>query len=113
MLLRRENAIRLEEKEKREKELLSQIIEEAEQYKVEFYKKREVTCENNKANNRDKEKVPFFLLLKLYANAFTFLEKIVTCPKQNRTERKCSFFFLLIVHELLGAKCGMLSLVGI
>ncbi|TYI86614.1 hypothetical protein E1A91_D04G077200v1 [Gossypium mustelinum] len=54
---RRENAIRLEEKEKREKELLSQIIEEADQYKVEFYKKREVTCENNKANNRDKEKI--------------------------------------------------------
>ncbi|TYH76365.1 hypothetical protein ES332_D04G080700v1 [Gossypium tomentosum] len=31
---RRENAIRLEEKEKREKELLSQIIEEADQYKI-------------------------------------------------------------------------------
>ncbi|PPR96327.1 hypothetical protein GOBAR_AA24340 [Gossypium barbadense] len=72
---RRENAIRLEEKDKREKELLSQIIEEADQYKVEFYKKREVTCENNKANNRDKEK-------------------------------------LLVVHELLGAKCRMHSFVG-
>ncbi|MBA0630412.1 hypothetical protein Godav_002518 [Gossypium davidsonii] len=55
--INKENAIRLEEKEKREKELLSQIIEEADQYKVEFYKKREVTCENNKANNRDKEKI--------------------------------------------------------
>ncbi|XVF24099.1 hypothetical protein REPUB_Repub13aG0098200 [Reevesia pubescens] len=54
---RRENAIRLEEKEKREKELLSQIIEEADQYKVEFYRKREVTCENNKANNREREKI--------------------------------------------------------
>ncbi|KAK6227823.1 Clathrin light chain - like 1 [Theobroma cacao] len=54
---RRENAIRLEEKEKREKELLSQIIEEAEQYKVEFYRKREATCESNKANNREREKI--------------------------------------------------------
>ncbi|XWS65863.1 hypothetical protein CRYUN_Cryun05aG0150400 [Craigia yunnanensis] len=54
---RRENAIRLEEKEKREKEVLSQIIEEADQYKVEFYRKREVTCENNKGNNREREKI--------------------------------------------------------
>ncbi|XP_022747392.1 clathrin light chain 2-like [Durio zibethinus] len=54
---RRENAIRLEEKEKREKELLSQILDEADQYKVEFYKKREVTCENNKADNREREKI--------------------------------------------------------
>ncbi|KAL4378640.1 hypothetical protein GQ457_02G022250 [Hibiscus cannabinus] len=54
---RRENAIRLEEKEKREKELLSQIIEEADQFKVEFYKKIEVTCETNKASNREREKI--------------------------------------------------------
>ncbi|XP_057988619.1 clathrin light chain 2-like isoform X2 [Hevea brasiliensis] len=54
---RRENAIRLEEKEKREKELLSQMIEEAGEYKVEFYRKREVTCENNKVTNREKEKI--------------------------------------------------------
>lgn len=53
----RENAIRLEEKEKKEKEMLNQIIEEAEEYKVEFYKKRIVSCENNKATNREKEKV--------------------------------------------------------
>ncbi|GMI69730.1 clathrin light chain 2 [Hibiscus trionum] len=54
---RRENAIRLEEKEKREKELLSKIIDEADEFKVEFYKKREVTCENNKASNREREKI--------------------------------------------------------
>ncbi|KAK6135801.1 hypothetical protein DH2020_030496 [Rehmannia glutinosa] len=36
---RRLNAIRLAEKEKREKELLSQIIVEAEEYKVEFHRK--------------------------------------------------------------------------
>ncbi|KAE8681235.1 Clathrin light chain 2 [Hibiscus syriacus] len=54
---RRENAIRLEEKEKKEKELLSQIIDEADQFKVEFYKKRELTCQNNKASNREREKI--------------------------------------------------------
>ncbi|KAH7548351.1 hypothetical protein ACOSQ2_032566 [Xanthoceras sorbifolium] len=51
----RENAIRLEEKEKKERAMLSQIIEEADEYKVEFYKKRVVTCQNNKANNRERE----------------------------------------------------------
>ena len=53
----RENAIRLEEKEKKEKELLSQIIDEADEYKVDFYQRQKVACENNKANNREKEKV--------------------------------------------------------
>ncbi|KAK8574499.1 hypothetical protein V6N13_034234 [Hibiscus sabdariffa] len=54
---RRENAVRLEEKEKREKELLTQIIEEGDHYKVEFYKKREVNCEDNKVTNREREKI--------------------------------------------------------
>ena len=53
----RENAIRLEEKEKREKELLNQIIEEADEYKREFYQKRQIACESNKASNKEKEKV--------------------------------------------------------
>ncbi|KAF2565919.1 hypothetical protein F2Q68_00024057 [Brassica cretica] len=53
---RRQNAIQLEEKEKREKELRNQIIEEANQFKEEFHKKRELACENNKAANREKEK---------------------------------------------------------
>ncbi|XP_020991355.1 clathrin light chain 2 [Arachis duranensis] len=48
---RRQNAIRLEEKEKKEKEMRMQIIEEADEYKVEFYKKREVNVENKKAIN--------------------------------------------------------------
>jgi hypothetical protein len=47
----------LEDKEKREKEALSQIIKEAEDYKVESYKKREIACENNKITKREKEKV--------------------------------------------------------
>jgi len=51
----------LEEKEKKEKEMRSQIIEEAGEYKVEFYRKREVNVENNKASNREREKVNFVL----------------------------------------------------
>ncbi|KAK3226159.1 hypothetical protein Dsin_006021 [Dipteronia sinensis] len=54
---RRQNAMRLEEKEKKEKEMLQEIIEEAEQYKAEFYRKRALAIENNKASNREKEKL--------------------------------------------------------
>ncbi|CAI9762223.1 unnamed protein product [Fraxinus pennsylvanica] len=54
---RRQNAIRQEEKEKREKDLLGQIIDEADEYKVEYYKKRQDTCATNIASNREKEKV--------------------------------------------------------
>lgn len=51
------NAIRLEEKEKMEKELLEEIIDDADQYKIEFYRRRKLALDNNKALNRDKEKV--------------------------------------------------------
>lgn len=54
---RRQNAIRLEEKEKREKELLKEIIDEADKYKEEFYKKWKVRTENGIAVNREKEKL--------------------------------------------------------
>ena len=53
---RRQNAIRLEEKEKQEKEMLNQIIDEADEFKVDFYRRRKITCENNKTSNREKEK---------------------------------------------------------
>lgn len=53
----RQNTIRLEEKEKREKEMRSQIIEEAEGYKQAFYEKRKLTLETNKTTNREREKV--------------------------------------------------------
>lgn len=53
----RQNTIRLEEKEKREKEMRSQIIEEAEEYKVAFYEKRKLNIESNKTSNREQEKV--------------------------------------------------------
>ncbi|XP_010517396.1 PREDICTED: clathrin light chain 2 isoform X1 [Camelina sativa] len=66
---RRQNAIQLEEKEKREKELLNQIIEEANQYKEEFHKKIEVTCQNNKAANREKEKLYLENQEKFYAES--------------------------------------------
>ena len=51
------NALRLEEKEKKEKEMVQEIIEAAEQYKAEFYSKRSITIENNRKTNREKEKV--------------------------------------------------------
>ncbi|XWS19573.1 hypothetical protein CRYUN_Cryun31cG0027200 [Craigia yunnanensis] len=54
---RRQNAILLEEKEKKEKELRNQIIEEAEEYKRAFYEKREKTIETNKTNYREREKL--------------------------------------------------------
>ncbi|MCD9645001.1 Clathrin light chain 2 [Datura stramonium] len=54
---RRLNTIRLEEKEKREKEIVREIIEEAEEYKAEYYKKWKLRCDNNIAANREKEKL--------------------------------------------------------
>ncbi|XP_015953511.1 clathrin light chain 1-like [Arachis duranensis] len=54
---RRENAIHLGENEKREKELLNQIIKEAEEYIQAFYEKRKVNCEASKATNKKREKI--------------------------------------------------------
>jgi len=54
-----QNAILLEEKEKREKEMRLKIIEEAEEYKVAFYEKRKVNVESSKVQNREREKVSY------------------------------------------------------
>ncbi|KAK4396132.1 Clathrin light chain 2 [Sesamum angolense] len=53
---RRSNAIRLEEKERREKEVLKEIIKEADEHKAEYYRKWKIRCENSRAVNREKEK---------------------------------------------------------
>jgi len=66
---RRQNAIRLEEKERSEKERLHQIMDEAEAFREEFYSKRKINCETNKNNNREKEKVFLANQEKFHANA--------------------------------------------
>lgn len=52
-----QNALHLEEKEKREKQMRLQIIEEAEEYIRGFYDKRKLNIETNIATNREREKV--------------------------------------------------------
>ncbi|KAK3015504.1 hypothetical protein RJ639_005386 [Escallonia herrerae] len=66
---RRQNAIRLEEKEKREKEELREIIEEAEEYKAEFYRKWKARVESNRVSNREKEKLFLASREKFHAEA--------------------------------------------
>ncbi|PWA72631.1 eukaryotic translation initiation factor 3 subunit L [Artemisia annua] len=41
-----------------EKQLLKQIIDEANEYKINFLNKRKIMCDKNLATNRAKEKLP-------------------------------------------------------
>lgn len=54
---KRQNAILLEEKARKERENLLRIIDAADSFKAEFYEKRRFNCESSKINNREKEKV--------------------------------------------------------
>ncbi|KAL8113000.1 clathrin light chain 1-like [Apium graveolens] len=54
---RRENAVRIGEKEEKEREVRNRIIEEAIDFKNAFYEKRKIHIENSKTTNREKEKL--------------------------------------------------------
>lgn len=57
LAVRRQNALRLEEKERKEKESRDRAVEDAEDFKADFYAKRNAHKEAVAKSNREKEKV--------------------------------------------------------
>lgn len=46
--------------------MLEQVIDEADEYKVDFYQRRKINIETNKVNNREKEKVSVNYVSSIY-----------------------------------------------
>ncbi|XP_011006848.1 PREDICTED: ankyrin-3-like [Populus euphratica] len=68
--------LRLEVKEKREREMRNQIINKAEEYIRALYEKRQQNCETNKAQNREREG-------KIYVKHMDVLSVVHSGPKAN------------------------------
>eukprot|EP00246_Nothoceros_aenigmaticus_P006606 TRINITY_DN19605_c0_g1_i1.p1 TRINITY_DN19605_c0_g1~~TRINITY_DN19605_c0_g1_i1.p1 ORF type:complete len:333 (+),score=70.61 TRINITY_DN19605_c0_g1_i1:37-999(+) len=66
---KRQNALRLEEKERKEKETQNRIVEEADDFKLDFYNKRNANKEAVAKSNREKEKLFLTNQENFHANA--------------------------------------------
>lgn len=75
-----QNAILLEEKEKNEKELQSQIVLEAEEFRKAFFEKRNLNIETGKGQNREREKVSNIAHAHVLCLHIIFLFPIFTPP---------------------------------